>query len=186
MKRYTDLIGKNVVLPLVGRVIPIVADEYSDPEKGSGAVKITPGHDFNDFEVGRRHDLEVISVFDLSANLNENAPDKFRGLDRFKVRDMVVAEMDSLGLLEKIEDNPMTVPYGGSVRCCYRTPLNRPVVCRREDHGPAGDKSGGRGHHQIRPAPLGKHVFRMDAQHSALVHFPPNLVGPSNSCLVWA
>jgi len=110
--RYSDLIGKNIVLPLVGRVIPIVADEYSDPEKGSGAVKITPGHDFNDFEVGRRHDLEVISIFDLSANLNENAPEKFRGLDRFKVRDMVVADMEALGLLEKIEDNPMTVPYG--------------------------------------------------------------------------
>jgi len=111
-ERYADLVGKNIVLPLVGRVIPIVADEYSDPEKGSGAVKITPGHDFNDFEVGRRHDLEVISVFDLSANLNDNAPDRFRGLDRYKARDMVVAEMDALGLLEKIEDNPMTVPYG--------------------------------------------------------------------------
>ena len=110
--RYSDLIGKNIVLPLVGRVIPIVADEYSDPEKGSGAVKITPGHDFNDFEVGRRHDLEVISIFDLSANLNENAPEKFRDLDRFKVRDMIVADMDALGLLEKIEDNPMTIPYG--------------------------------------------------------------------------
>ena len=110
--RYKDLIGKNVVLPLVGRAIPIVADEYSDPEKGSGAVKITPGHDFNDFEVGRRHDLNVVSVFDLSANLNENAPEKFRGLDRFKVRDMVVADMEALGLLDKIEDNPMTIPYG--------------------------------------------------------------------------
>jgi valyl-tRNA synthetase len=111
-ERYTDLVGKNVVLPLVGRVIPIVADEYSDPEKGSGAVKITPGHDFNDFEVGRRHDLEVISVFDLSATLNENVPENFRGFDRFKVRDMIVVEMEALGLLEKIEDNPMTVPYG--------------------------------------------------------------------------
>jgi valyl-tRNA synthetase len=111
-ERYRDLVGKNVVLPLVGRIIPIVADEYSDPEKGSGAVKITPGHDFNDFEVGRRHDLEVVNVLDMSANLNDNAPEKFRGLDRFKVRDMVVAEMEALGLLEKIEDNPMTIPYG--------------------------------------------------------------------------
>jgi len=111
-ERYAGLVGKNIVLPLVGRVIAIVADEYSDPEKGSGAVKITPGHDFNDFEVGRRHDLEVINVFDMSANLNENVPEKFRGLDRFTVREMVVAEMDALGLLEKIEDNPMTVPYG--------------------------------------------------------------------------
>ena len=111
-ERYADLVGKMIVLPLVGRAIPIVADEYSDPEKGSGAVKITPGHDFNDFEVGRRHDLEVINVFDMSANLNDNVPEKFRGLDRFEVRDMVVAEMEALGLLEMIEDNPMTIPYG--------------------------------------------------------------------------
>ncbi|MDC0032998.1 valine--tRNA ligase [Alphaproteobacteria bacterium] len=111
-ERYKDLIGKNIILPLADRVIPIIADEYSDPEKGSGAVKITPGHDFNDFEVARRHDLEVISVFDLSANLNENAPDKYQGLDRFQVRDMVVTDMEALGHLVKIEDNPMTVPYG--------------------------------------------------------------------------
>ncbi|MBT5048869.1 MAG: valine--tRNA ligase [Rhodospirillaceae bacterium] len=111
-ERYSDLVGRNVVLPLVGRVIPIVADEYSDPEKGSGAVKITPGHDFNDFEVGRRHDLELINVFDMSANLTDDVPEQFRGLDRFKARDKVVAEMEALGLLDRIEDNPMTVPYG--------------------------------------------------------------------------
>ncbi|MBC8269723.1 MAG: valine--tRNA ligase [Rhodospirillaceae bacterium] len=111
-ERYKDLIGKFCILPIVGRKIPIVADEYADPEKGSGAVKITPAHDFNDFEVGRRQDLEVINIFDRDARINENAPDHFQGLDRFEARDVVVKEIEGLGLLEKIEDNLMTIPYG--------------------------------------------------------------------------
>ena len=111
-ERYKALVGKNVVLPLVGRKIPIVADDYADPEKGSGAVKITPAHDFNDFGVGKRNNLEMINIFNLNAKLNENVPEKYRGIDRFKARDMIVAEMEALGLLEKIEYNAMTVPYG--------------------------------------------------------------------------
>ena len=85
-ERYTHLVGKNVILPLVGRRIPIVADEYSDPEKGSGAVKITPAHDFNDFEVGKRHNLPMINVFDDFARMNGNVPPEYRGLDRFAAR----------------------------------------------------------------------------------------------------
>jgi valyl-tRNA synthetase len=111
-ERYTDLVGKNVILPIVEKAIPIVADEYSDPEKGSGAVKITPAHDFNDFEVGRRHNLPMVSIFDIDANVNDEAPEQFRGMTREEARKAVVAEMDARGLLEKIEDNPMTVPYG--------------------------------------------------------------------------
>jgi valyl-tRNA synthetase len=111
-ERYKDLIGKAVVLPLVGRLIPIVADSYADPEKGTGAVKITPAHDFNDFAVGKRHGLEMINVLDRHAKINDAAPEEFRGLDRFKAREKVVAAMEALGLLEKIEDNAMTVPYG--------------------------------------------------------------------------
>ncbi|NVK18244.1 MAG: valine--tRNA ligase [Methylocystaceae bacterium] len=111
-ERYKDLIGKNVILPIVNRAIPIVADEYADPEKGSGAVKITPGHDFNDYEVGKRCDLEIINVLDMNAKLNENAPEKYQGMDRFDARKAIVDEMESLGLLVKIEENPMTVPYG--------------------------------------------------------------------------
>ncbi len=111
-ERYKDLIGKNCILPIVGRAIPIVADEYADPEKGSGAVKITPAHDFNDFEVGRRQDLDVINIFDRDARVNENAPDHLQGLDRFEARDAIIKEIEGLGLLEKVEDNLMTVPYG--------------------------------------------------------------------------
>ena len=110
--KWAPLIGKHAVLPLVGRRIPIVADEYSDPEKGSGAVKITPAHDFNDFEVGRRHGLEAINIFDKFARLNDKAPEKYRGLDRFDARKKIVAEMEELGLVEKIEPHTHAVPYG--------------------------------------------------------------------------
>ncbi|MCW9035895.1 MAG: valine--tRNA ligase [Rhodospirillales bacterium] len=111
-ERYADLVGKNVVLPIVGRVIPIVADEYADPEKGTGAVKITPAHDFNDFEVGRRTNLDVINILDLNAKINENAPEAYQGLDRYDARDKVVQEITDLGLFVKVEENLMQVPYG--------------------------------------------------------------------------
>ncbi len=110
--RYRELVGKTCMLPLVGRSMPIVADHYADPEKGTGAVKITPAHDFNDFEVGRRHDLEIINVLDRDARLNDNAPEKYRGMDRFEARQAIVADIEALGLLDKVEDNLMTLPYG--------------------------------------------------------------------------
>ena len=109
-ERYKHLVGKTVVLPLVGREIPIIADEYSDPEKGSGAVKITPAHDFNDYEVGQRHDLPMINIFDASAQLNDNVPEKYRGLDRFAARKRVVADLEALGLVDKIEPHRHPVP----------------------------------------------------------------------------
>ncbi len=111
-ERYQDLIGKHCVLPLVGRKIVIVADEYADPETGSGAVKITPAHDFNDFEVGRRHNLEMINVLDRKGRINENASKEYQGLERFEARKKVVAAIEQLGLLEKIEPHAHTVPYG--------------------------------------------------------------------------
>jgi valyl-tRNA synthetase len=110
--KWKHLIGKYAVLPLVGRRIPIVADEYSDPDKGSGAVKITPAHDFNDFEVGRRHKLDAISIFDRFARLNDEVPEKFRGLDRFEARKRIVADLEEAGLVEKIEPHTHQVPYG--------------------------------------------------------------------------
>ena len=110
--RYKHLIDKHAILPLVGRRLIIVADEYADPEQGSGAVKMTPAHDFNDFEVGRRHDLEMVNIFDAKAHLNENAPEVYRGLDRFEARKRVVADLEALGLVEKIVDHTHMVPYG--------------------------------------------------------------------------
>ncbi len=111
-ERYKHLIGKHCILPLVGRRIPIVADDYADPEQGSGAVKMTPAHDFNDFEVGVRHSLEMINIFTTTARINENAPEKYRGMDRFEARKAIVADIEALGLLDKIEDHLHMVPYG--------------------------------------------------------------------------
>ena len=110
--RYKDLIGKHCNLPLVEKKIPIIADEYADPEKGSGAVKITPAHDFNDFEVGKRHQLEFINIFDQFAKINENAPSKYQGLDRFEARQLILEELQGLGLLIEEEKQDMVVPYG--------------------------------------------------------------------------
>ncbi|MBV8838767.1 MAG: valine--tRNA ligase [Alphaproteobacteria bacterium] len=127
-ERYIDLIGKHAVLPLTGRRIPIVGDDYSDPEKGTGAVKITPAHDFNDFEVGNRHHLRRINIFSVEANLNlqENAEfmeglkpsDELtatlalHGTDRFKARKAIVARLEELGLIDKIEPHTHMVPHG--------------------------------------------------------------------------
>ncbi|MBT6032952.1 MAG: valine--tRNA ligase, partial [Kordiimonadaceae bacterium] len=111
-ERYKDLIGKTLTLPLVGRKLIVVADEHADPEKGSGAVKITPAHDFDDHMVGKRHDLENINIFDANACLNDNVPEKYRGMDRFDARKLIVADMEELGLLEKVEPTVHMVPYG--------------------------------------------------------------------------
>jgi valyl-tRNA synthetase len=110
-KRHADLVGRTAILPLVGRKIPIVADAYADPEKGSGAVKITPAHDFNDFEVGRRHALASVSIFDRDARLNDAVPGKYRGLERFEARKRIVADLEAEGLIEKIEDQVLMVPH---------------------------------------------------------------------------
>jgi valyl-tRNA synthetase len=111
-ERYRDLIGKFCILPLVGRRIPIVADEYADPEQGSGAVKITPAHDFNDFEVGRRHNLGLINIFNVDATVNDAAPEAYRGMDRYEARQRIIADIDAAGLLDRIEDHVHMVPYG--------------------------------------------------------------------------
>jgi len=111
-ERFTDLVGKFVELPLVGRRIPIVADEYVDKEFGTGCVKITPAHDFNDYEVGKRHDMPLINILTDDATINDTAPEKYRGMDRFVARKAVVADFDALGLLEKVVDHKLKVPRG--------------------------------------------------------------------------
>ena len=111
-ERYSHLIGRQLRLPITGRLIPVIADSYSDPEKGSGAVKITPAHDFNDFEVGRRHDLPMINIFDAEARLNETVPEGWQGLDRMEARKKVVAYFEEAGLLAEVEPTRHTVPHG--------------------------------------------------------------------------
>lgn len=111
-ERYHPLQGKKAIVPFVGREIPIIADDYCDPEKGTGAVKITPAHDFNDFAVGQRHHLDIINVLDIEACLNENVPEEFKGLERFAARKKILEILEVQGLLEKAEDVSQIIPYG--------------------------------------------------------------------------
>ncbi len=111
-ERYRGIVGRQLRLPLADRSIPVIADEYCDPAFGSGCVKITPAHDFNDYEVGRRHGLPLINVFTADAALNQEAPAAYRGLDRFAARKRIVADLEALGLLEKVEPHTLAVPHG--------------------------------------------------------------------------
>jgi len=111
--RYHDLVGKQVELPLTGRRIPVIADEYVDPEFGTGCVKITPAHDFNDWQVGHRHMLPAINVLTLDAKINDNGPSAYRGLDRFEARKRVLADLESQGLLDSVRPHKMMVPRCG-------------------------------------------------------------------------
>ena len=111
-ERYAHLVGKLLKLPLTDREIPVIADSYVDKEFGTGCVKITPAHDFNDYAVGQRHNMPQISIFTLDAKINENAPEKYRGMDRFDARKQIVADLDALGLLESVKPHKLMVPRG--------------------------------------------------------------------------
>ena len=110
--RYKHLIGKMINLPLTDRKIPIIADDYVDMEFGTGCVKITPAHDFNDYEMGKRHQLEILNILTENAEINKNAPEKYQGLDRFDARKQIVKDFDELSLLEKVEPHKLKVPRG--------------------------------------------------------------------------
>jgi valyl-tRNA synthetase len=111
-ERYRDLVGQQVELPLTGRTIPVIADAYVDPAFGTGCVKITPAHDFNDYAIGQRHDLPLINILTVDARINDEAPEAYRGLDRYDARKQVVADLEAAGLLEKIEPHKLMVPRG--------------------------------------------------------------------------
>jgi len=121
--RYKDLIGKHAMLPLANRPIPIIADEHSDPEKGTGAVKITPGHDFNDFEVGKRHNLPLINILNKDGTLNESVPQAYRGLDRFEARKQIVADLEALELIDRIEPIVHAVPHDEKTKTVVLEPF---------------------------------------------------------------
>src|SRR3546814_3357342 len=115
-ERYAHLVGKTVLLPLTNREIPIVADDYVDREFGTGCVKITPAHDFNDYALGQRHQLPLINIFTPTATVNDEAPEVYRGLDRYVARKKIVADLDALGLVDKIDDHKLKVPRGDRSR----------------------------------------------------------------------
>jgi len=111
-ERYHKLVGQEIVLPIVGRRIPIIADDYVDPDFGTGCVKITPAHDFNDYEIGKRHDLPMRNILTDDAALNDDVPQAYRGMDRFDARKAIVTEFERLGLLDKVEDYVVKIPRG--------------------------------------------------------------------------
>ena len=143
-ERYSDLIGMEVELPLTGRNIPVIADNYVDPEFGSGCVKITPAHDFNDYAMGQRHDLPVINIFTIDASINDDMPAAYQEMDRYVARKQIIADLESQGLMEKIDDHKLMVPRGdrsGAVIEPYLTdqwyvkiqPLADPAIKAVED-----------------------------------------------------
>ena len=110
--KYKELAGNFAFVPFLKKKIPIIFDEYADPQKGSGAVKVTPAHDFNDFEIGKKHNLDFINIFDKNAKLNNNVPSKYQGLNRFIARDKIIKDLEQQGRIKKIKDNRMVIPYG--------------------------------------------------------------------------
>jgi len=143
-ERYRHLVGRTLILPLTGREIPVIADDYVDPEFGSGCVKITPAHDFNDYAVGQRHGLEMINVFNDDATINENAPPEYRGLDRYAARERVAKALEKAGLLERTDPHKLMVPRGDRTQSViepYLTdqwfvraePLARPAIAAVEN-----------------------------------------------------
>ena len=194
------LIGKRAILPLVGRAIPIVGDAYADPEKGTGAVKITPAHDFNDFAVGQRHDLPMPSVLDRQAMVTLDEIEDvltavpgvadpvfvrwLAGQARFAARSAIVAELERLGLLDKVESHIHQVPHGDRGGVPVEPLLTTQWYCNAGAPGEAGDRGGGDRQDGVRPETMGEHLLRLDARYPAVVHLAPALVGPPHPGLV--
>ena len=203
-ERYQHLIGRHAILPLVGRRIPIVADEYSDPEKGTGAVKITPAHDFNDFEVGRRHHLPLVNVLDVEAQARSAGQ---RGVPRGRAavrradrdarrctastassaRKQIVARLEETGLIDKIEPHTHMVPHGDRSAASPIEPfLTDQWYVNAKELAALALAAVRDGPHQVRAAELGEDLFRLDGEHPAVVHLAPALVGPPDPGLVRA
>ena len=132
-ERYQSMKDVTFTIPLTNRSVPLIFDEYSDPEMGSGAVKITPAHDFNDFEVGKRHNLELLNILNDDGSLNENCPSEYQGMDRFDARKQVVKALKENGFIEKIEDYKTTIPYGDRSNTIVEPYLTHQWFCNAEE-----------------------------------------------------
>ena len=132
-ERYQSMKDTTFTIPLTDRSVPLIFDEYSDPEMGSGAVKITPAHDFNDFEVGKRHNLELLNILNDDGSLNENCPAEYQGMDRFDARKQVVKALKENGFIEKIEDYKTTIPYGDRSNTIVEPYLTHQWFCNAEE-----------------------------------------------------
>ena len=182
--RYRHLVGQQIRLPLTDRLVPVIADEYVDPAFGSGCVKITPAHDFNDYEIGKRHALPMLNVLTADAAMNDNVPPAYRGLDRFEARKRIVADLEAAGLLEKTDPHTLQVPRGDRSNAVLEpwltdqwyvriAPLAEPAIAAVEERP-----------YPFRAGKLGEDLFPVDAQHPGLVHQPPVVVGPPHPGVV--
>ena len=183
-ERYSHLIGKTIALPLTDREIPIIADDYVDPEFGTGCVKITPAHDFNDYAMGERHGLAMINILTKDAKLNNEVPDAYRGLDRFDARAQIVTDLDALGLLETIDPHTLKVPRGDRSGVVIEPLLTDQWFVAVETLAKPAIEAVENGSIQFVPQTVGKHLLCLDARSEGLVYFPPTVVGPSNSCIL--
>ena len=182
--RYKSLVGKTLTLPLMNREIPIVADEYVDSSFGTGCVKVTPAHDPNDFEIGKRHNLPFINLMNKDGSMNENAGE-FAGQDRFVARKNVVAALDRAGFLVKVEDYKHTVPYSDRGKVPGRAAALDPVVCQNQ--AALGADAGMPGSAELAgicARSLGQGLPRLVGESARLVHFASALVGTPDSRLV--
>ncbi len=183
--RYKALVGTRWWLPLTGRLIPIIADEHSDPEKGTGAVKITPAHDFNDFEIGKRHGLPLINILNKDGTLNDDVPAPYRGLSREAARKKIVADLDAAGLLDRTESIVHAVPHDEKTKTVVLEPLlTEQWYLDVEPLAAKAIAAVEDGETKFVPENWTNVYLQLDAQHPALVHLAPDLVGPSDSGLV--
>ena len=187
-KRYAPIVGKKVLLPLADRYIPIIADEYPDPDFGSGAVKITGAHDFNDYKVARGHDMPMYVLMDTKGRMADAdyVPAKYRGLDRFDARKHVVADIEAHGISARRRGQEGQPAVRRSLGRRHRADADRSVVRQCGRTGETGDRGGRERADQVRAGGVGEDLLSMDAQHRALVRLAPALVGPSHSSLVRA
>ena len=151
---------------------------------GSGAVKITPAHDFNDFEVGKRHNLELLNILNDDSTLNDKCPEEYAGLDRFEARKLIVKNLKDQGYIEKIEDYKTTIPYGDRSNTIVEPYLTNQWFCNAEELAKQAMKVVKRGKLNFFPR-TGKDIFSVDGKYSTLVYISSNMVGAPNSSLVW-
>ncbi|WP_298015736.1 valine--tRNA ligase [uncultured Castellaniella sp.] len=148
-ERYAHLIGRTVTLPLVGRDIPVISDDYVDREFGTGVVKVTPAHDFNDYAVGQRHGLPMISILTLDAKISDEAPAAYRGLDRYEARKRIVADLESQGLLQQVRDHKLMVPRGDRTNSIIEPMLTDQWFVAMSKPAPAGSLHPGKSITQV-------------------------------------